>query len=99
MDQNGFVIAVDNIFNAGVEIVKGILAGWDGTFEAGIRPTNYVGDIFGSLGGTPDFGLGSITGGRRVLPGGKTGDLQRRGTAQARSLMRRRGFFPPPQLA
>ena len=78
MDQNGFVIAIDNIYNAGIEIVKGILADWDYTFKAGIKPTNYIGDIFGSLGGKPDFGLGSITGGKPVMPGGKTGDLQRR---------------------
>ncbi len=75
MDQNGFPIAVDNIYNAGVEIVKGILDNWRGTFSKGVRPKNYIGDIWGSLGGKPDFGPGSITGGKPVLPGGKTGDL------------------------
>ncbi|KAJ1563054.1 hypothetical protein HK405_003278 [Cladochytrium tenue] len=63
VDQNGFEIAIENIYNAGVEIVKGILAEWDSTFEAGIEPGNYIGDIFGSLGGEPDFGLGSTTDG------------------------------------
>lgn len=29
---------------------------WDTIYEKGIAPQNYVGDIFGSLGGTPDFG-------------------------------------------
>lgn len=29
---------------------------WDTIYEAGIAPNNYVGDIFGSLGGIPDFG-------------------------------------------
>ena len=33
-----------------------ILDGWNSTFEAGVKPKNYVGDIFGTLGGTPDFG-------------------------------------------
>lgn len=37
-------------------IVSGILDGWDATFATGIAAQNYVGDILGSLGGTPDFG-------------------------------------------
>jgi purine nucleoside permease len=77
-DQNGFEIAVDNIYYAGVEIVKGILSEWDCTFEFGFKPSNYIGDVFGSLGGEPDFGPGSITQGMPVLPDGKTGDLQTR---------------------
>ncbi|KAK4236666.1 purine nucleoside permease [Achaetomium macrosporum] len=64
LQQNGFPIAIDNIFRAGVEIVKGILADWDRVFDKGIKPTNYIGDIFGSLGGEPDFGPGSRTDGR-----------------------------------
>ncbi|OAA62747.1 purine nucleoside permease [Niveomyces insectorum RCEF 264] len=63
VDQNGFGIAIDNIYAAGVEIVRGILDGWETTFKAGVKPTNYVGDIFGSLGGQPDFGKGSTTNG------------------------------------
>jgi len=54
--QNGFTPSIANIYLAGVKIVQGIVNGWQETFEAGITPTNYVGDIFGSLGGTPDFG-------------------------------------------
>jgi hypothetical protein len=96
VDQNGFPIAIDNIYHAGIEIVKGILANWDCTFKAGVKPTNYIGDIFGSLGGEPDFGLGSVTGGQRVLPGGQSGDLKRRGIEPMRSAMRRRGYLPPP---
>lgn len=35
--------------------------GWNSTFEAGVKAENYLGDIFGSLGGDPDFGPGYIT--------------------------------------
>src|SRR4051794_10030395 len=66
-DQNGFQLAIQNLFNVGIEIVKGILENWDRTFEKGVKPTNYVGDIFGSLGGEPDFGPGSLTGGEGVV--------------------------------
>ncbi|KAJ7600526.1 purine nucleoside permease [Mycena floridula] len=40
---------------AGVPVVQGILAGWDHKFRAGVPAPNYIGDIFGSLGGKPDF--------------------------------------------
>ena len=59
-DQGGFDPAIANIYLAGVKVVEGILDGWDNTFEKGIPAMNYIGDIFGSLGGTPDFGPGSI---------------------------------------
>lgn len=77
-DQNGFEIAVENIYYAGVEIAKGVLGEWNCTFKDGVKPSNYIGDVFGSLGGEPDFGPGSITQGLPVLPEGKTGDLQTR---------------------
>jgi purine nucleoside permease len=57
-NQGAFVPAVENIYLAGVKVVEGILNGWDETFEKGITATNYVGDILGRLGGTPDFGPG-----------------------------------------
>jgi hypothetical protein len=38
--------------------VKGILGKWNSTFEHGVVPTNYIGDIFGTLGGKPDSGPG-----------------------------------------
>ncbi|KAI1475722.1 putative purine nucleoside permease [Daldinia eschscholtzii] len=63
LDQNGFGIAVNNIYLAGVEIVNGIIAGWNSSYAAGINASNYIGDIFGTLGGEPDFGPGSIFGG------------------------------------
>ncbi|KAI1209331.1 putative purine nucleoside permease [Annulohypoxylon truncatum] len=62
-DENGYDIAVQNIYIAGVEIVKGILSEWDSTYQKGVKPSNYIGDIIGTLGGEPDFGLGSLFGG------------------------------------
>ncbi|KAG8989783.1 hypothetical protein FRB94_014015 [Tulasnella sp. JGI-2019a] len=53
-----FLPSVMNIYLAGVKVVEGILKDWDSTFEKGVKATNYIGDIFGSLGGTPDFGPG-----------------------------------------
>ena len=41
-------------------MVEGILNEWEGTFAKGIPARNYIGDIFGSLGGVPDFGPGSM---------------------------------------
>ena len=76
--QNGFGIAIANIFNAGIEIVKGIIHDWDKTFKDGIEAENYVGDIFGSLGGEPDFGFGSLTRGERIAKGCKTNDMAAR---------------------
>ena len=58
--QGAFEPAIENIWLAGTPVVKGILQGWEATFENGIKATNYIGDIFGTLGGTPDFGPGSI---------------------------------------
>jgi hypothetical protein len=46
---------MSNLYSTGVKIVDAILAGWTPRFEQGIRPDNYIGDIFGSLGGKPDF--------------------------------------------
>ncbi|KAK5657454.1 hypothetical protein OQA88_3026 [Cercophora sp. LCS_1] len=74
LQQNGFRIATQNIFNAGVEIVRGIIDKWDCTFEKGIKPTNYVGDIFGSFGGKPDFGPGKLVVEGSSEAGGRTGD-------------------------
>ncbi|THU75664.1 purine nucleoside permease, partial [Dendrothele bispora CBS 962.96] len=51
--QGGHAPAVTNIYVAGIEV-------------AGVKPSNYIGDIFGSLGGQPDFGPGSEFGGQRA---------------------------------
>ena len=58
--QGGFDPAIANIYLAGVKVVEGILQGWETTFFKGVNATNYIGDIFGTLGGTPDFGPGSV---------------------------------------
>ena len=55
-EQGAFEPSLKNIYNGGIEVVKGILSGWNSTFAAGMNATNYIGDIFGTLGGTPDFG-------------------------------------------
>lgn len=54
--QGAFEPALQNIYLAGREVVGGIISGWNTTFAQGVNATNYVGDIFGTLGGTPDFG-------------------------------------------
>lgn len=58
-NQGGFAPAVRNIYLAGVKVVEGILEGWEETFRDGVPARNYIGDIFGSLGGEPDFGPGA----------------------------------------
>lgn len=68
-DQNGLHIAVDNLYETGVEIIRGILRSWDCKFKNGVEPTNYIGDILGSLGGRPDFGPG-VAGGVGEPAGG-----------------------------
>ena len=57
-NQGGFEPSINNIYLAGIKVVEGILNGWNSTFAKGIPATNYIGDIFGSLGGVPDFGPG-----------------------------------------
>ena len=51
--------------------MQGILGEWTSTFEKGVEPGNYVGDIFGSLGGVPDFGPGSQFNNNPVIPSRK----------------------------
>ncbi|KAJ3002963.1 hypothetical protein NUW54_g5560 [Trametes sanguinea] len=63
----GFDISLQNIPAAGVPIVMGIVSQWTKRFEGGIKPSNYIGDIFGTLGGMPDFGPGSIFGGKPAV--------------------------------
>ena len=63
----GFELSIQNIHLAGVKVVKGIVAGWKKKFEKGVKADNYIGDIFGSLGGQPDFGPGSVFNGKKAL--------------------------------
>ncbi|KAF7360356.1 Purine nucleoside [Mycena venus] len=60
----GFNPSLLNLHLAGVKVVQGIVSQWNNRFAQGVRPDNYVGDVFGSLGGEPDFGPGSIFGGK-----------------------------------
>jgi purine nucleoside permease len=55
-NQGGFPPALANIYIAGIEVVRNVIEKWEGLYVHGVVPNNYVGDIFGSLGGTPDFG-------------------------------------------
>ncbi|KAJ0414838.1 purine nucleoside permease [Aspergillus carlsbadensis] len=55
-DHGGFAPACRNLYLVGIQVVRGILDGWVSRFDKGVKADNYVGDIFGSLGGTPDFG-------------------------------------------
>lgn len=55
MDCGGLTPALRNLYNTGVTIIDGILADWKSRFEQGIKPDNYIGDIFGSLGREPDW--------------------------------------------
>jgi purine nucleoside permease len=57
-DQEGFEPSIENIFIAGHAIVSDVLTHWAAVYEKGIKATNYLGDLFDSLGGSvaPDIG-------------------------------------------
>lgn len=54
----GFVPSINNIYLAGIQVVNGVLDQWTPRFCDGIVAHNYVGDVFGTLGGNPKFGPG-----------------------------------------
>jgi purine nucleoside permease len=54
-DHGGLEPSLENLYRVGSIVVKEIVKEWDTTYQEGIKATNYIGDIFGSLGGTPDF--------------------------------------------
>jgi len=85
-DSSGFTPSILNLHLAGVKVIEGIINGWDATFARGVKPTNYIGDILGSLGGTPDFGPGNIITNNKVGPSFKSLRSSRRG---GRKLTRR----------
>jgi purine nucleoside permease len=66
MDSGGLVPAVRNLYKTGVKIIDGIMADWSLRFEQGIKPDNYIGDIFGSRGPCPsrESSLSSNRGGQ-----------------------------------
>lgn len=47
--QNGFAISIANIFIAGYEIVQDVLMHWNGTYDRGLLPGNYIGNAFDSF--------------------------------------------------
>lgn len=78
IDQGAFLPSLANIYLAGIKVVEGILDGWDARFEKGIKPSNYIGDIFATLGGKPDFGPPDVQGSTNLKRRDATQILQRR---------------------
>ncbi|EJP70917.1 purine nucleoside permease [Beauveria bassiana ARSEF 2860] len=78
--QPGQAIAAQNMYSAGVQVVRGIVRGWDETFARGLAPDNYVGDMLGSLGGEPDFGTPGVRldAQRRLVTAGSNRQARRR---------------------
>ncbi|KAM3416004.1 hypothetical protein BST61_g9492 [Cercospora zeina] len=62
LDHGGLEPALQNLYLVGHEIVKHILDEWSSTFEEGLLPGNYVGDLLGSLGGSPSYGQHKVEG-------------------------------------
>ncbi|KZF22833.1 purine nucleoside permease [Xylona heveae TC161] len=56
--QNGFEICLQNLFAVGSTFINDLVANWHSTYKHGVKTQNYVGDVCGYLGGTPDFGPG-----------------------------------------
>ncbi|KAF8853574.1 purine nucleoside permease [Acephala macrosclerotiorum] len=86
--QGGFEPAIANIYLAGTPVVKGILDGWTKTFEKGVEPKNYIGDIFGTLGGTPDFGPGAQFGPSGLVTRDSQEEIKDRRALYRRSAMK-----------
>lgn len=58
-EKGGIQHSIDNLVKAGMPFVRDVVANWD-EYQTKYLPDNYVGDIFGTLGGTPDFGKESF---------------------------------------
>ena len=60
--QAGFGPSIKNIYLAGIEIVHDVVNSWEEVYAHGIKPDNYVGDLFNSLGSEipPNIGTSSI---------------------------------------
>ncbi|RCK65660.1 Purine nucleoside permease [Candida viswanathii] len=60
--DGGISASLDNLVLGGTPIIHDIIQNWDKVYEKGIKyaSKNYVGDIFATLGGTPDFGKSSF---------------------------------------
>lgn len=61
-ESGGASAAFKNLPIAGIPFVNDVLTHWDDVYKTGesFAPTNYIGDIFNTLGGTPDFGKSSF---------------------------------------
>lgn len=60
--DGGIQASLDNLVIAGTPILRDILNNWESVYEKGDKYSakNYQGDIYGTLGGTPDFGKDSF---------------------------------------
>ncbi|KAI5362321.1 Putative purine nucleoside permease [Septoria linicola] len=58
-EQEGFGIAIENIYRAGIEIVKDVVEQWNSTYAKGIAADNHVGDLFNSLGSEVEADIGT----------------------------------------
>lgn len=59
-EGSAFTSAVSNLWNAGSPFVLDVVKNWDTLYENNtFAAKNYYGDVFGYLGGEPDFGIGS----------------------------------------
>ena len=58
VDSGGYELSFENMYKAGIEVVRDLRENWSSVWEAGVVAGNYVGDIFDSLNGSvrPDFG-------------------------------------------
>ncbi|GMM34536.1 hypothetical protein DASC09_018610 [Saccharomycopsis crataegensis] len=62
VSQGGSYVSIENIYRAGLPFIEDVLENWDTLYSVGAFKTDeYLGDVFGTLGGTPNFGPGAIT--------------------------------------
>lgn len=61
--KGGIDHSLHNMFVAGYPIIRDILDNWDTIYRTGetLKPENYIGDIYGTLGGKPNFGKDKYT--------------------------------------
>ncbi|KAK6454162.1 purine nucleoside permease [Scheffersomyces xylosifermentans] len=61
-DKGGIGHSLTNLVNAGFPFIHDVISHWDDVYESGekYKAENYLGDIFGTLGGKPDFGKDSF---------------------------------------
>lgn len=86
-DTSSYETSVTNIYIAGSAILKGLLREWSQLFQRGISPSKYTGDIWGTLGGSPDFGPGRVSSGYPVsIPGALSKRYGRRRAVTKRSI-------------